>query len=401
MNRLTRLCCCLILSLLAACASPTPSPSLAPTATPSLPVQSVPQTSPGELFFARPEGSSGPLVAYDTASGAEAFSLPAGLLSADHQHYVSAQPGPITQLTEYDLKTGTEQATFEIQERWELSGLSPSGRWATLARPFDKTGTTAILLVDSHTGATAHRLDLKGNFEVDALSATGNTLFLIEYLPAINPDHYQVRAYDLLTETLLDGALVDKREPDEVMAGERQGAVTARDGSWVYTLYLRTKNKTAFIHALNTIDKFTWCIDLPSNGTGWDSLLGYTLAVGQDGQTVLATNPVMGVVAKVDIAEGGITQMAWFSPLTGDEPPTGSNPSVISADGQHVYFADPQNIWDYDLAGEKVNGPYPADLAGSGSIIGLGLSPDGSRLYIARAHEPLMILETAAEPASQ
>jgi hypothetical protein len=396
MNRLTRLSCVLITSLLTACANPvTPAP-LAPTTAPSLPTQ-VPLPTPGELFFARPEGSgnTGPLVAYDTASGAEYFTLPAGLLSADREHYFTAQPGPTTQLTEYNLNTGVEKASFQIPERWELSGLSPSGHQAALTRPFDKTGTTAILVVDTQTGQTTQRLELNGNFEVDALSAAGNTLFLIEYLPALNPDHYQVRAYDLAFESLVEGALVDKRAPDEVMAGQRQDAVTARDGSWVYTLYLRTRNNTAFIHALNTVDRYTLCIDLPANGTGWDSLLGYTLAVGPDGQTVLAANPVMGVVAKVNILEAGITQMTWFSPLTSDEPLTSLSPSVMSVDGKRVYFADQQTVWGYDLASEKITGPYAANPTSDAPIISLGLSSDGSRLYVAQAHQPLIILEAA------
>jgi hypothetical protein len=396
MNRLVRLSCLLVISLVTACASPaTPSP-IAPANTSSASSQ-IPLTSPGELFVVRPEGSGniGPLIAYDTASGAEHFTLAEGLLSADGKRYVAAQPGPATQLTEYDLNTGAEKASFQIPERWELGGLSPSGHQVALILPFDKTGATVILIVNTQTGEAAHRIELNGNFEVDALSPTGNTLFLIEYLPALNPDHYRVRAYDLLAGMLLEGALVDKRAPDEVMAGQRQGAVTARDGSWVYTLYLRTRNNTAFIHALNTIDKFTWCIDLPSNGTGRDSLLGYTLAVGQNGQTVLATNPVMGVAAKVSVLEPGITQMTWFSPPTSDQPPTGLAHSVMSADGKRVYFADGQNIWEYDLASEKVNGPYTADPAGSAPIIGLGLSPDEARLYVARARQPLTILEAA------
>lgn len=397
MNRLARLSCLLITSLLAACASPvTPAP-LASTAPPIIVSTQIPPASPGELLLVRPEGNGniGPLVAYDTASGAEVFALPAGLLSADGEHYFAVQPGALTQLTEYDLNTGAEKASFQIPDHWDLGGIAPAGQQAALIRPFDKTGVTNIRIVNTQTGATLHQIELNGNFEVDALSPTGNTLFLIEYLPALNPDHYQVRAYDLLSESLLEGALVDKRAPDEVMAGQRQGAVVARDGSWVYTLYLRTRNNTAFIHALNTVDKFTWCIDLPANGTGWDSLLGYTLAVGQDGQTVLATNPVMGIAARVSIVEAGITQMTWFSPPTDNPLPSGPIYSVLSADGKHAYFADQKNVWDYDVANKSVNGPYAFASAGDAPLVGLGLSSDGLQLYVAHAHKPLLILDTA------
>jgi WD40 repeat protein len=414
MNRLSRLLTLtLLVAALAACASPTApaatalketQPAIAPQPTTGSPPQESASAWPSELFFARPEGAQGALIAYDMADGSERFRLPAGLLSADGKRYFAlGADGTQTALKIFDPHTGHEQNSWVTDGAWALSGLSPNGRWAALTRLVGEDQKqkwtaankweTEVQIVDAQSGRSAHRISFEGNFEVETVSNAGDSLFLIQYLPAVNPDHYQIRLYDLAAETLQPNPLVDKRESDEVMAGQAWDAVATPDGRWLLTLYLRPQHGTAFIHALSLQDKFTFCIDLPSGGS-LSELKFDALTLGPDGQTLYVANAVTGRVAVVNLNDLSATQTAEFkahaSPSA--DPQTQISRSVISQDGRTVFFTSGQGIWAYDTYSQKVNGPYLTD----GQITGLGLSSDGKRLYVASTGQPLMVFDAAS-----
>ena len=416
MNRIVRLTFTLwLLIALAACAPATPAaqptanpPIVAPTSAPptaqpqptAMPSTLAPTARPAELFFARPQGDAGPLIAYDMASGEMRFTLPPGLLSADGQHYLAAKTGADTSLFQFNLSTGADAPLIKLTGQWELSGVSPTGRWAALTRipsesekqawAVTNEWKTKVQVVDTKTGKIAHQIELEGNFAVDTLSAAGDALFVIQYLPSVKPDHYQVRLFDLTNETLQDGALVDKRAPDEVMAGQRWQAVAPRDGSWLFTLYLRTKNNTAFIHALNTENKFTLCFDLPTvKGNTLEQLRAYTLALSPNGQVIYAANPALGIVARVDVNSFEVTSAANFLP---DQSVLSAPVNYGVADKRMVYFTGGKNIWSFDATTQKVKSLSSMDTF----ISGLALSPDGQRLFVARPDQPPMVLDTAS-----
>ena len=415
-----------LLIALSACA-PTPTPAAKPTAVPptavppvvaptgarptaqsqptAISLTPVPAAQLNELFFARPQGDAGPLIAYDMAIGAMRFSLPPGLVSADKQHYLAAKTGADTQLLEFDLATGAVAPVAQLAGQWELSSVSPTGRWAALTRNPSESEKKAwaatnqwktdVQVVDTQTGKVARQVGLEGNFAVDTLSATGDALFVIQYLPAVKPDHYQVRLFDLTTGTLQDGALVDKRAPDEVMAGQRWQAVAPRDGSWLFTLYLRTKNNTSFIHALDTQNKYTLCFDLPTvKGNSLEQLRAYTLALAPNGQTIYAANPALGMIAKIDLNSFAVTSAASFAP----------DPSALSAsapvnygvaDKRRLYFTGGRNIWTFDATTQKVTNLSSLDTF----ISGLALGRDGQRLFVARPDHLPIILDTTSGQA--
>lgn len=422
MDRIVRLALVLGFLLASAACAPASTPAPAPTAVPpillptsarstaqlqptAIPPTPAPTAAPNGLFFVRPQGEAGLLIAYDMDSGEMRFTLPPGMLSADNQHYLAAKSGAGTQLLQFDLTTGASAPIAQLAGPWELSGVSPTGRWAALTRlpsesekqawAASNEWKTDVQVIDTQTGKLAHQLALPGDFSVDTLSATGDALFVIQHLPAVKPDHYQVRLFDLTTETLQDGALVDKRAPDEVMAGQRWQAVAPSDGSWLFTLYLRTKNNTAFIHALNTENKFTLCFDLPTvKGNTLDQLRSYSLALSPNGQRIYASNPALGIIGEVDLNSFEVTSAASFAP----------DPSALSAsapvnysvaDKRMLYFTGGKNIWIFDFATQKVKSLSSLDAF----ISGLALGPDGRRLFVARPDQPPMILDTTSGQA--
>ena len=125
--------------------------------------------------------------------------------------------------------------------------------------------STPLDLEASDTGATQH-LDLHGNFEPDAFSTDGRSLFLIQYLPAAAPDHYRVMELDLASHRIARVASPDKVPPSS-MQGTRLQQVWAPDRSVLYTLYTNQVSSGApltFVDVLNLEDKWAHCIDLPA-----------------------------------------------------------------------------------------------------------------------------------------
>jgi hypothetical protein len=353
---------------------------------------------PTDVFLVRPEGAKGSLIAYDTRSGQQRFTLPAGMLSADGQHFYLAatdRANHATLLDEYDPNTGSFQQRFHFKGEWALSGVSPSGRWAALTRlPGENENQawtkanqwqTDIQIVEGETGKTAHLLSLDGNFEVETISADGQSLFLVQHLPAVNPDHYLIRLYDLSAEQLQADPLRAKGA-DEVMAGLAWDGIASPDGHWLLTLYLNTRRDVAFVHTLDLQNKFPVCIDLPSGNGDLNRLKYYNLALAPDGQTLYATNAVLGSVAEVDLNTRQVVRTVEFTPAasaktTDYAPQAPTSHSVVSKDGRAIYFTSGTGIWVYDVRRGQVNGPYGIDA----QILGLGLSRDGAQVYVAGA----------------
>jgi hypothetical protein len=105
-------------------------------------------------------------------------------------------------------------------------------------------------------------INLRGSWAYDALSPDGSTLFLIQYAGTGSNASYRVRAFDVEANRLLPGAIVDRKIGERLMRGQPVTRATSSDGRWAYTLYARTK-KEPFVHALDTVRKQAFCIDLP------------------------------------------------------------------------------------------------------------------------------------------
>lgn len=396
MNKFSRLLAVFVLlAVLAACGGPA-TKSAPPTVAPQPNVE----VRPPDIFFARPEGAKGPAAAYDMASGAQQFILPAGMASADWEHYFAATPEQDnTRLEAFVPETGELDRSITLGGGWALSGIAPTGRWLALTRVVSDAERQAgnwqtdIQILDSQSGETVHLLNLDGNFEVETVSADGNSLFLVEHLPAVNPDHYLIRLYDLSNETLVADPLRSKGA-DEVMAGYAWEGLASSNGKWLLTLYLSTRRNAAFIHTLNLIDKYPVCIDLPSNGGGFGQLKYYTLSLAPDGHTVYAANAALGVVAEINLNEFSVARIAHFASDSTASPQVQTQiaRSLLSPDGTRLYFTSGKDVWAYDTKAKTVSGPFVT----SGQVSGLGLSRDGARLYVAQVDGVLMAFDVTS-----
>ena len=179
------------------------------------------------------------------------------------------------------------------------SGLSADGKVLVLIQPrasFPRARTSFAVLDARHL-RVVKVLRLQGDFSFDAISPSGNRIYLIQYLSANDPTKYAVRAFDVGAGRLQPEPVVDPHEADEQMRGQPLSRAMSPDGRWAYTLY-DGNGKTPFVHALDTSRATARCIDLDALGGAenlWRLRLnilggGKQLAVRDGSQTELVVS---------------------------------------------------------------------------------------------------------------
>ena len=338
------------------------------------------------LLYVRPSGTIGPLRAYDLATGKRRFALGKGLLSADGSRFFAASAAPNrTTIARYQTTTGRLLGASSVAGRWWLAGISANGRWLALAASEPGHGMTKVSVFSTDRRAIVRTMPLRGWWEVETVSNDGKRLFLIQHLQS----SYVVRLYDVAKGALRPGSLKIKGESAQ-MVGSAWGSIGSPDGSWLLTLYIQSDGASAFVHALDLRRGYARCLDLPAgDGPDWASLSQYVFVLSRDGTTLYAANPVLGIVAKVDLAHGVIDRTTRFHATPS---PSGASAAIgaMSHDGRTLYFSTGGAIWAYDAAFGRVRGPYAA-----GRIAGMGFSPDDRKLYVVRASGGVAALDAA------
>ena len=324
------------------------------------------------------------------------YQLPVGVPGELWGHMVATtRAGQTTQVKEITVQPELPARTRSVDGAWRLPSIGND----TLPVGVSANGATIVLVEDGapadpamsrfavlSPGDAARILEFAGSFEFDALSPDGSILYLVEHLPGPPEGHYQVRAVDVATGVMRDAVIVDKRNLDEAMAGWPITQLR-HDNGVVFTLYRGAEHP--FIHALNSVEAWAICIDLPA--TGWDdpeAALDWGLAASGDGHSVFAVNATLGIAVAIDPGELSIRQTAAFdAPRAAatislakfghqEGGPVGRR-AVVSPDGSTLFAAGAGGIVRIDTADLAVAGQF---LDGA-AIDALALTPDGSFLY--------------------
>jgi hypothetical protein len=140
-------------------------------------------------------------------------------------------------------------------------GVSADGRTLVLS-PAYQARWSRFAILKAPTLAVRRMVRLRGTFSFDALSPSGRTIYLVEFV-SLAGNRYRIRAYDVAADRLLARPVVDKSEPGP-MRGFPMARITGPGGRWVYTLYRQPGG--GFVHALDTARRTAVCIDLPRSG---------------------------------------------------------------------------------------------------------------------------------------
>ena len=342
-----------------------------------------------QFLYVQPTGVGGAVDAYDPDSGRRVFSLPPGITSSDgYSHVTAATYRHGTVVSRLRVADATVVSTMIVKGRWQLAGVSPDGRFAALVRqPVDRRRTD-VTIVNNPAGRVVHRLELRGDFEVDTVSRDGKRLFLIQHLGSTGAPRYSVRLFDLSHDRLASKPLRGPGEPG-VMAGLAWSGVGSPDGRWLLTLYLNTARNVAFVHALDLVRSSPLCIFLPSGG-GFDKLKRYGLTLSPDGRRLYATNAALGAVAEIDLATRKVVRTARFAATRKVAGPS-SLTGTISRNGRTLYFSPGRDLWAYDTAYGVVRGPYRT----GGAVAGFGFAAGDRRVHALRADGRMLTFDAA------
>jgi len=335
----------------------------------------------------------------DSGTGTVVRELPIGTPASDwSRYYIVTQLSGGAQLKAIDPASGRTiaQATIpasyslpDIASQGPTAGISPNGQWLALTQK----GTSTNFLVGSSSLTDSFKtIHVNGDFVFDALSNDGKSLYLIQKMT--DPNHYQVRLYDVAAGALMPQPVVDKREPNEPMNGIRGDSAADSTGNYVYTVYIRDGGP--FIHALPLDEPIAWCVDLPSTASNdMERQFHWALALSRDGRTLYAANEAVGTVAVM--TSGEPPTIVRTAPVAMNLPPRqggglvtdadAKGPRIggaaLSPDGRTLYsFAD-RGVVAIDTATLKVRtrylDPWQPDS--------MRLSSDGKWLYVAESSE--------------
>ena len=343
------------------------------------------------------------LTVRDSSTGAVERVLPLGTPAPDwSRYYIVTQLTGTARLTAIDPASGqtisqtTVPASYALPNLGYLgptAGLSPNGQWLTLTsqgRAAGGTLTTNFLVGSSALTDPFKTVRVDGDFAFDALSNDGQNLYLIQKMS--DPNHYQVRLYNVGAGSLESQPVVDKREPNEPMNGIRGDSAADPTGKYVYTVYIRDSGP--FIHALPLDQPIAWCVDLPAKApNAIEQQFFWSLAISQDGRTVYAANPSLSTVTvmtpgeppviartgQVALGRAGTLSAGLTTDAEAKGPRIGG--AALSSDGRTLFAVGDTGVLAIDTASLKVRLKI---LAGE-SVDSLRLSVDGKWLYAAGA----------------
>jgi hypothetical protein len=373
-----------------------------------------------------PPAAAGDVVVLGTTDGALVVSSSSGSVLAEDageiaapdgsRRYASTTDGKSTTLETRDPVTGEVLAGTSIPGELEVGIASISGEVVTLMQPgrMSTDGqlapphrTTTIVVADPSGDRAIRTFRLDGNYEPEAFSIDDRRLFLIQYLPALDPAVYRVMTLNLASSQVrpIFGRF---KTPPERMPGIRLTQVFDEASDQLYTLYTNEPSKgyegnwdgqgygsgyggggkeagkgsggaaVSFVHVLNLRDGWAFCAGLPRSLWGRPAS-AMAMAPSPSGRELYIVDSTRGIVVEMNTNTLRIHRTAHLD-LSGAGGERTS--AVTSMDGERLFIGsamDGSAVYEVDTDSMQVVGRWTMPAA----VNGLALSGDGARLYAA------------------
>ncbi len=260
------------------------------------------------------------------------------------------------------------------------AGTSP---WTPQDRAF-----TIIVVANPAGYDGTRRFHLKGNFEPEAFSMDHRSLFLIKYVPAIDPVAYRVTRLDL-EEGEVYPVFGRLKRPVETMSGTRLMQLPAPDGARLYTLYSSQPSEyateydpmqaeagepVAFVHTLDLETGWAMCVGLPR--AVWKGNADHeALALSPERRSLYVVDTERGVVAVMDTKRLKVLRTASvaFQGMSG-----GQARAAVSADGRTLLVAAGSRLAVVDTRTMRLRDMWRV----SGRVSAVGFGRDGKHVYL-------------------
>lgn len=280
-----------------------------------------------------------------------------------------------TRLTAVNPLSGSTRWKQDIAGNFRTKVVSHDGTLVAMGPLGERSykqgrGTTTMLIAGSRS-SEPQVYELLGNYEPEAFSVDGRSLFLVSYLPARNPDSYQVRKLDLRTGEV-EGVYTPDQDLQERMGGTARIQAASPDGTRLYTLYTveEASGTYAFIHVLALDELWAHCIDLPAEFATFPER-ATAITVSPDGRHIHVVNSAAEKIATIDAGSLQVTATADVDMISGTDTyasTDGSGRVFVASSGRAVALdGELREIrrWQFDE-----------------EIRGLQVARDGRRLYV-------------------
>ena len=302
--------------------------------------------------------------------------------------------GDSARVVTLDPRTGQELAAAAAPGGLRPGVASADGALLAFAPPHEEGITpwlprgkrrTRIAVARTDGSREPATYDLRGNFELEGFSTSGDQLFLLEYMPAMNPTHYELR------RLLLDSGEVRqisgrKQNAPGRMRGTGRIASFSPSGHELYTLYTQqgpnyahgsstheSGHSYAFVHLLNLEGGWTHCIDLRAPfGTG--RVTTHAMALSPDGDRLFVADPTSGGLAVISPLETKVLKSATVDLRA----MTKGRASAAAGQDGTLYLAGGKQILVIDGATLKIRDRWWTGR----NVTGIALESDGGRLYV-------------------
>jgi hypothetical protein len=323
------------------------------------------------------------MVSVRTATGQVGFRAPNGIVSPDRSTIVQAEAMTTgTRVVASDAATGTVRWSHDVPGNRRVRVASPGGRFVALVdgNLSYAASPRATTTVDVATATGAHRYRFAGNFDPEAFSTDGHTLFVLDFLPAMKPTRYSVREVDLASGAIRavpdrDGSI---RAP---MPGYALAQAMSPDGTQLYTFYASSEPISgddgdqyhAWIHVLNLQHKWAHCLELDED-IGIQGGANAALAVSADSKRLYVSDRLTGAFVSIDTASLRATRTRFVRDL---ETSTGA---VLAATGDALYAnAGPRGVVRLDA---RTLEPDSGTFESSRAVLALQVDRSGQALYV-------------------
>lgn len=333
--------------------------------------------SGGDLLLISTRG--GGIAVTEAGASEPAFSARNSTPSANWKTVVrSYRLGNTTKLVAFEPQTGVRRWETVIGDAQRVKIVSGDGSLVAASprseRDYLRGRTTTTLTVAGNARPEPRRYELQGNFEPEAFSTDGNSLFLVSYLPARKPVNYQVRRLDLETGNV-EGVYTPDAHLQEQMGGTARIQAASPDGSRLYTLYTvdgaSDAQPRAFVHVLDLDELWAHCIELPK---GFEASDGETAAitVSRDGAHAYLADSNSERLVEIDTVALQVSQVGTV------DLDIASGTHLLEAPGSTLYAASGVDVIALDVESLEERDAWQM----FSSISGLQVGTDPNKLYV-------------------
>lgn len=319
---------------------------------------------------------------------------PHSVVSPDSSRLFSVEDkGGSSRVATLDSTTGRELAGAAAPRGLRPGVASSDGGLLAFAPPLEKGITPwlpegkrrtriAVVRTDGSQGAASY--NLKGNFELEGFSTSGRQLFLLEYMPAMNPTNYELRRLQLESGRVRQIPESKQNAPGS-MRGTGRISSFSPSGHELYTLYTqqgpnyahggathKSGHTYAFVHLLNLEGGWTHCIDLRAPfGTG--SVTTHAMALSPNGDRLFVADPSSGGLAVISPLETKVLKSVTLDLRVLTE---GQASAAVGQDGT-LFLAGGREILVIDGDTLEIRDRWNTGK----EVTGIALGSDGRRLY--------------------